>query len=112
MNKTSSDRLRGTLDALVLKALSQGPLHGYGISRWLRSESGQTLHVEEGTLYPALYRLERTGWIEAEWGTSELGRRARFYQVTEAGRRQLEAEVRSFADFVAAVGPILLPEPA
>jgi PadR family transcriptional regulator, regulatory protein PadR len=112
MIKTSSDRLRGTLDALVLKALSVGRLHGYGISRWLVTRSGQALRVEEGTLYPALYRLERMGWIEAEWGTSELGRRARFYHLTPLGSQQLEVEVQSFAEFLAAVAPILLPEPA
>src|ERR1700687_175481 len=93
MNKTSSDRLRGTLDALVLTALSGGPLHGYGISRWLAGRSGKALRVEEGTLYPALYRLERLGWIEAEWGTSELGRRARFYRLTPVGEQQLAGEV-------------------
>ncbi|HVT57493.1 MAG TPA: PadR family transcriptional regulator [Thermoanaerobaculia bacterium] len=109
MIKTSSDRLRGTLDALILKALSFGPLHGYGISRWLRSRSAQAVKVEEGTLYPALYRLERMGWIEAEWGQSELGRRARFYRLTPAGTRRLEVEINTFAEFLAAVSPILLP---
>ncbi len=112
MNKSSSDRLRGTLDALILTSLAQGPLHGYGISRWLSGRSGQALRVEEGTLYPALYRLERLGWIEAEWGTSELGRRARFYRLTPSGTRQLAVEVQTFADFVAAVLPILMPQPA
>jgi transcriptional regulator len=111
-NKSTSDRLRGTLDALILTALSGGPLHGYGISRWLAGRSGKALRVEEGTLYPALYRLERLGWIEAEWGTSELGRRARFYRLTPAGTRQLAVEVRTFAEFVAAVSPILLPRSA
>jgi PadR family transcriptional regulator PadR len=109
MNKTTSDRLRGTLDALILKALAAEPMHGYGVSRWLRTRSAP-LRVEEGTLYPALYRLERQGWIEAEWGVSELGRRARFYRLTAAGARQLEVEIRTFAEFLAAVSPILLPE--
>jgi PadR family transcriptional regulator PadR len=112
MNKTTSDRLRGTLDALILKALAAGPLHGYGVSRWLRTESARALRVEEGTLYPALYRLERSGWIEAEWGQSELGRRARFYRLTALGERQLEVEIRTFAEFLAAVSPILLGTPA
>lgn len=107
MVKSSSDRLRGTLDALILKALAAGPLHGYGVSRWLRSRGGG-LRVEEGTLYPALYRLERVGWIEAEWGQSELGRRARFYRLTPEGERQLDVEIRTFAEFLAAVAPILL----
>jgi PadR family transcriptional regulator PadR len=109
MNKSTSDRLRGTLDALILKALASGPLHGYGVSRWLRNQSARALRVEEGTLYPALYRLERLGWIEAEWGSSELGRRARFYRLTAAGERQLAVEIRTFAEFLAAVSPILLP---
>jgi PadR family transcriptional regulator PadR len=109
MIKSTSDRLRGTLDALVLKALSAGPLHGYGVSRWLRTRSARALRVEEGTLYPALYRLERLGWIEAEWGQSELGRRARFYRLTLEGERQLEIEISTFAEFLAAVCPILIP---
>jgi PadR family transcriptional regulator PadR len=112
MIKTTSDRLRGTLDALILKALSAAPLHGYGITRWLQNRSSRALRVEEGTLYPALYRLERMGRIEAEWGRSELGRRARFYRLTPEGERQLEVETRSFADFLAAVSPILLPASA
>jgi len=104
----SKDRLHGTLDALVLKTLTWGPRHGYAISRWLRESSAEAIQVEEGSLYPALCRMERAGWIEAEWGTSELGRRVRFYKLTAAGRRQLKAEVESFSSFVAAVSPILL----
>ena len=108
MTTQSKDRLHGTLDALVLKTLTWGPRHGYGISRWLRETSGDAIQVEEGSLYPALYRMERAGWIEAEWGTSELGRRVRFYKLTAAGRRQLKTEVESFSTFVSAVSPILL----
>ena len=103
------DRLHGTLDALILKALSGGPRHGYAIVRWLRDASADAVQVEEGSLYPALYRMERSGWVEADWGTSELGRKARFYRVTAQGRRQLRAETEEFARFVAAVTPILLP---
>ena len=102
------DRLHGTLDALVLKTLSWGPRHGYAITRWIRETSGEQITVEEGSLYPALYRLERQALIEASWGVSELGRKARFYKLTPAGRRQLRAEVESFRQFVAAVSPILL----
>ena len=105
----ATDRLHGTLDALVLKSLTLGPRHGYGIVRWLRDRSGDGLKVEEGSLYPALYRMERDGWIEAEWGTSELGRKAKFYAITPKGRRQLKAETEEFASFVALVSPILLP---
>src|SRR5688572_24017353 len=103
-----ADALHGTLDALVLKTLSWGPRHGYAITRWLRETSSDAIQVEEGSLYPALYRLEKVGWIEAEWGVSELGRKARIYRLTTAGRRQLRAEVERFAAFVAAVQPILL----
>ena len=105
----ATDRLHGTLDALVLKSLTLGPRHGYGIVRWLRDRSGDALKVEEGSLYPALYRMERDGWIDAEWGTSELGRKAKFYAITPKGRRQLKAETEEFASFVALVSPILLP---
>jgi transcriptional regulator len=103
------DRLHGTLDALVLTALRSGPRHGYAIVRWLRDASDDHLQVEEGSLYPALYRMERDGWVEAEWGMTELGRKARLYRLTPAGRRQLRAETESFARFVTAVAPILLP---
>jgi PadR family transcriptional regulator PadR len=105
----ATDRLHGTLDALVLKALTLGPRHGYGIVGWLRERSGDALKVEEGSLYPALYRMERDGWIDAEWGTSELGRKAKFYAITAKGRRQLKAETEELASFIAAVSPILLP---
>lgn len=104
-----SDRLHGTLDALILKTLTAGPRHGYAITRWLRDTSGDAIQVEEGSLYPALYRMERAGWIEAEWGETELGRRARFYRMTPRGRKQLKLETDHFAEFVAAVSPILLP---
>ncbi|HEY2854279.1 MAG TPA: PadR family transcriptional regulator [Gemmatimonadaceae bacterium] len=103
------DRLHGTLDALVLKTLTFGPRHGYAIVQWLREQTNDALSVEEGSVYPALYRMERDGWIEADWGTSELGRKAKFYQITEKGRRQLRAETKEFATFVAAVKPLLLP---
>jgi len=105
----TKDALHGTLDALILKTLSWGPRHGYAVSRWLRDTSGDAIQVEEGSLYPALYRMEREGWIEAEWGVSELGRKARFYKLTPKGRKQLTAETRRFAEFVEAVAPILLP---
>jgi transcriptional regulator len=109
MTPPARDRLHGTLDALILKTLSWGPRHGYAITRWLRETSGDAIQVEEGSLYPALYRMERQKWIAAEWGTSELGRRARFYRLTPKGRSQLQAETERFAQFVRAVSPILLP---
>jgi PadR family transcriptional regulator PadR len=100
--------LHGTLDALVLKTLSRGARHGYGIARWIEEETDAAVPVEEGSLYPALYRMERRGWIEAEWGTSELGRKAKFYQITRVGRRQLAAETEQWARFSAGVSKILL----
>jgi PadR family transcriptional regulator, regulatory protein PadR len=101
--------LHGTLDALVLKTLTFGPRHGYAIVGWLKEQTKDALEVEEGSLYPALYRMERDGWIEAKWGMSELGRRAKFYSITDKGRRQLRAETREFAQFVRIVSPLLLP---
>jgi PadR family transcriptional regulator PadR len=105
----TKDRLHGTLDALILKTLTFGPRHGYAVVRWLREQTGDSLQVEEGSLYPALYRMERDGWIKAEWGTSELGRKAKFYRITDKGRRQLRAETKEFASFVSVVAPLLLP---
>src|SRR5687767_7513474 len=101
--------LHGTLDALVLKTLSWGARHGYAIARWLEESSGDELIIEEGSLYPALYRMERKGWIEAEWGESELGRKAKLYRLTAAGRKQLRAETEEWARFAGAVSRILLP---
>ena len=101
--------LRGTLDLLILKAVSWGPRHGYAIVRWLRDQTNDALQVEEGSLYPALYRMERDGWVDADWGMSELGRRAKFYSITDLGRRQLRAETTEFAQFVKVVAPLLLP---
>ena len=105
----TKDRLHGTLDALVLKTLSAGPRHGYAIARWLEDTTGQAIQVEEGSLYPALYRMERRGWIEAEWGTSELGRKAKFYKLTAQGRRQLRVETTEWAEFARAVSLVLVP---
>src|SRR4051812_43791272 len=103
------DHLRGTLDALILKTLTFGPRHGYAIVAWLRDQTRNGLEVEEGSLYPALDRMERDGWIKAEWGTCELGRNAKFYRITEAGLRALQTQTEDFASFVAVVSPLLLP---
>jgi transcriptional regulator len=105
----TKDRLHGTLDALILKTLTFGPRHGYAIVRWLREQTRDALQVEEGSLYPALYRMERDGWIDAEWGVTDQGRRAKFYSITTQGRRQLAAETRELATFIAAITPVLLP---
>ena len=109
MPQLSKDRLHGTLDVLVLKTLSWGPRHGYAIARWLEDTTDDAIQVEEGSLYPALYRLERRGLIEAEWGTSEIGRKAKIYRLTPAGLRELRAETADWAAFVRAVSTVLLP---
>ncbi len=105
--KTSSALLHGTLDALILKTLADGPRHGYAIARFIEDATGEAGTVEEGSLYPALYRMERRGWIEAEWGTSELGRRAKLYRLTDAGRDQLAAETAAWARFSAGISKVL-----
>ena len=110
MPPRQKDLLHGTLDSLILKTLAAGPRHGYGIARWLEETTGDAIQVEEGSLYPALYRLERRGWIAAEWGTSELGRRAKFYRLTAAGKRQLSVETENWRVFSHAVSRVLLPE--
>ena len=109
MAKLRSDHLHGTLDALILKTLSWGPRHGYAIARWLEETSGEVLRIEEGSLYPALYRLERRGWVQSSWGTSELGRRAKFYRLTRRGDMELRRETQEWASFAAAVSRVLLP---
>jgi transcriptional regulator len=109
MAKRSTELLHGTLDVLVLKALTHGRLHGYGIARWIEQTTDEVVQVEEGSLYPALYRMERRGWIEAEWGVSELNRKAKFYRLTDKGQGQLTIETEQWAAFTAAVSKVLLP---
>lgn len=103
-----TELLHGTLDALVLKTLAWGPRHGYAIARWIEQLSEDALRIEEGSLYPALYRLERRGWLEAEWGLSESGRRVKLYSLTDAGRKRLAVETEQWSRFADAVGRILL----
>jgi transcriptional regulator len=105
------DLMRGTLDVLVLKTLTGGPLHGYGVARWIKAASDEALLVEEGALYPALHRLERRGWIEAEWGLSDNNRKAKFYRLTTPGRQALAAEASSWGRYVDAVAKVLASEP-
>ena len=109
MVQPANSLLHGTLDALILKALVTGKRHGYAIARWIEEATDELLQVEDGSLYPALYRMERKGWIEAEWGTSELNRRAKFYRLTPKGRKQLAVETEQWARFAAAVSKVLLP---
>ena len=103
MTKQKADLLQGTLDMLILKAVSLGPLHGYGIIQRIRQMSGEMLNIEQGSLYPALYRIEQKGWVTSRWETNETGRRAKFYTLNRAGRRQLEAEEASWDRIVLAV---------
>ena len=106
--KTPNALLHGALNALILKTLARGPAHGYAIARYIEDTTGDTVLVEEGSLYPALYRMERWGWLDAEWGTSELGRRAKFYRLTRAGRQHLASHTAAWAEFSAAVNRVLL----
>ena len=106
---TSLDLLQGTLDLLILKALTSGAGHGYTVARVIRQRSGNMFLVEEGALYPALHRLERKGLIESEWGVSENNRRARFYQLTPRGRAELRSELAAWNRYVKAVAGVLQP---
>lgn len=101
------DLLQGTLDVLVLKTLSWGPMHGYTVARSLQQLTDDVLRIEEGSLYPALHRMERRGWIASEWGLSENNRRARYYKLTAEGRRQLRAEASTWSVFSLAVSKVL-----
>ena len=107
MPHPSPDLLQGTLDLLILKVLRAGPMHGWGVSQRIQEASRQVLLVNQGSLYPALHRLEERGWIAAEWGTSANNRRARFYRLTAQGRRQLSLETESWHRYAGAVHLIL-----
>lgn len=107
MPRPPQDLLQGTLDLLVLKTLSWGPAHGYAIARWIQQLTGQVLEVGEGSLYPALHRLEERGLVKSEWQLSPNNRRAKFYQLTTRGRQQLRTETASWTEFVDAVGKVL-----
>lgn len=105
------DLLQGTLDMLILKAVSLGPLHGYGVLLRIQQISGERLKIEQGSLYPALYRLEHQGWIASEWGESENKRKARYYRLTATGRRRLEAETNKWNEMADIIGAILKTMP-
>ena len=107
MGREKPDLPQGTLDMLVLKALSLGPMHGYGIGQRIQQMAEDMLQVEEGTLYPALYRIEERGWIESEWGVSENNRRARFYTLTRAGRKQLAREESQWQHLSLAINKVM-----
>jgi transcriptional regulator len=107
MDKAQLELVRGTLDVLILKTLIWGPLHGYAITRLIRRQTDEALLVEEGTLYPALWRLESKGLVEAEWGLSENNRKAKFYRLTPTGRRRLRQGTKIWEAYAAAVGKVL-----
>jgi PadR family transcriptional regulator, regulatory protein PadR len=112
MPRNPADFLPGTLESLILKTLTRGPMHGYRVARWIEDVTEGALPVEEGSLYPALYRMEKRGWVDAEWGVSELGRKAKFYRITPKGRRQLAADTEEWTRFSAAVSKVLIPSGA
>jgi len=111
MARDSLDLIKGTLDMLVLKALSLGTLHGYAISRWVKERTGGVLGIEDAALYQALHRLQRRGWIESEWGLSENNRRAKYYELTARGRRQLRSEDTQWRRYAEAVFSVLDTKP-
>ena len=114
MTGSELDLLQGTLDVLVLRALSWRPMHGYAVARFIRDQSDGTLRVLDGALYTSLHRMEERGWVASEWGLSEKGKRAKFYELTTAGRRALRTESASWNQYVAAVAKVMsaAPEPA
>jgi transcriptional regulator len=107
MTSESVELLQGTLDLLVLKTLSWGSTHGYGIARWIQQVTGDVLRIEEGSLYPALHRLEKRGWISSDWGLSENNRRAKYYELTARGKQELRAATSSWSVFSGAVSKVL-----
>ncbi len=104
--------LKGSLDVLILRALAAEPTHGYGVLRWIEDATGAVIHLDEGSLYPALYRLEDRGWVASDWGTSSNNRRARFYRLTPKGRIQLRVEIGQFTKFAEAMLQALQGAPA
>ena len=110
MPDRKAEILKGTLDLLILRSLAPAPRHGYGIAQWLEETSRGLLQIEQGSLYPALYRMEDRGWISARWGLTDLNRRAKFYRLTARGREQLQAEENGWLRLVKAVSLILQPQ--
>ncbi len=114
MSATTENLLRGTLDMVILKSLTWGALHGYAITEWIQAATGGELLIEEGTLYPALHRLEKKGYVEADWGLSDKNRKAKFYQLTPPGKQQLGMETRTwqrYADAIARAMSCSVPTP-
>jgi transcriptional regulator len=111
MTADSLDLLQGTLDVLVLRALTWGPMHGYAVARFINQGSEGTFKVLDGALYTSLHRMEERGWVESEWGNSDKGKRAKFYRLTTAGRRAVRSETTNWNDYVAAVARVLAATP-
>jgi PadR family transcriptional regulator PadR len=111
MPRNIIDSVQGTLDFLILQTLATSEMHGYAIARWIFDRSGEELQIEEGTLYPALHRLEDRGWVVAEWGLSENNRRAKYYRLTRAGRRELAAKLKSWSRFARAIDRVIEAAP-
>jgi transcriptional regulator len=109
VSRSPIDLLQGTLDVLILRTLAWQPMHGYGVSRWIRERTNGVLSVENAALYQALHRLERKKWVRGEWGTSDANRRAKYYELTPLGRAQLRAETAAWHSYAAAVHRVLSP---
>src|SRR5579864_2150845 len=107
MPESDLDLLKGTLDVMILKTLSWGPMHGFGVARWIRETTKETLFVEDSALYPALHRMEHRGWIDAEWGITENSRRAKYYRLTAAGRAHLKASIVTWDRYARAVTRVI-----
>jgi PadR family transcriptional regulator, regulatory protein PadR len=109
MERESLGLVQGTVDVLILRTLTRAPMHGYAVSQWIRERSRGALAVEDAALYQALHRLERKGWVEAEWGTSDTNRRVKIYQITPVGRKQLKSDVAELRRYVSALFAVLEP---
>ena len=107
MARTDLDLLQGTLDLLILKTLTWGPRHGYAVAQWIREATDEALQIEEGALYTALHRMEKRGWLDAEWGLSEHNRKAKYYQLTQLGRKQLRTKAAVWTEYASAVFKVL-----
>jgi transcriptional regulator len=112
MSDSDLELVRGTLDLLILKTLSWGPMHGLAVVRWIEGTTHQRLQVEEGALYPALHRMEQKGWLDADWGLTDRNRKAKFYRLTPRGRQQLVAELSKWSRYTEAVGMVLAADGA
>jgi PadR family transcriptional regulator PadR len=112
MSRETLEMLKGTLDVVILRTLSWGPMHGYDISRVIRQRTGEAFRVEEGALYPALRRMEKKEWLRAQWGTTDTGREAKFYELTRSGRQRLQEQLANWERYVTTMARVLDPKEA